>query len=728
MARTRSTKEIFNFSRGLITEVSPFAFPEDAVSDIDNVEITKLGVAQRRLGLDYESGYTVNTYNSQLSNADEAQVSTYLWKDASGSGEDLWLVWLAGSIYVFDATTGTVGAFIDDLDITTGTVGNQNSQARGRCHFSKLNSDVLITFSNMGTNLHVPKLLSWDSGTDTLSYTSPDTVSVRDIWGVDDTLSVDERPTSLSNAHDYNLRNQGWTNANIVVFQADAANTSGVYPSNADIMHIGRDDTATVPAQPNFTSIYDIIIQHSFGTTPAAKGKHVLSFDNLYGDRNSIVSGTNIGPQGYYTAISRSYAGRMWHAFRSDNTSVSTVANDDVQPDLLKTLCFSKTASGIDRAFQCYTEADPGSEEDSAVVASDGGTIEVPELGKVIEYREFNGTLFVFTDTGIWGINGGDSVFSALNFQVFKVSDVVALHWETIVNTSANVVFWAEDAIYALRYDTEEEAFVVNNLTSTTIKTKYDTIPYDGKFYAKGKYFPSLNQIRWLYATDQDYSSSDNYNHYDKEMIFDLDLVSFTFNSFSEISGSDSAFVVDYLPEYKNGGVKYLTFVTSSADDQHDFTFSTLRDTTFVDYETRGTGQSYDSYLETGAYLEGDSQRSKQIPYVTTHFYITEDGVSGTSPTFTLDNPSGCYIRSKWDFSNDNSAGRWSAQEQVYRFHQVYAIEDASDPFTVGYEILSTKTMLAGKGRAVKLRFDSESGKHFKLIGWGITFSGQSNV
>ena len=68
MAKTEVTNEIHSFSRGLITEVSPFDFPQDAVSDIENLEITKFGTLKRRKGIDYESSFalTSKTCNGSL--------------------------------------------------------------------------------------------------------------------------------------------------------------------------------------------------------------------------------------------------------------------------------------------------------------------------------------------------------------------------------------------------------------------------------------------------------------------------------------------------------------------------------------------------------------------------------------------------------------------------------------------------------------------------------------
>ncbi len=68
-----------------------------------------------------------------------------------------------------------------------------------------INNKLII----VSKDLAKPVVLSYNSSTDTVSQ-STISIEVRDIWGVNDGLLVDDRPGSLSTTHKYNLRNQGW--------------------------------------------------------------------------------------------------------------------------------------------------------------------------------------------------------------------------------------------------------------------------------------------------------------------------------------------------------------------------------------------------------------------------------------------------------------------------------------------------------------------------------------
>ena len=61
----------------------------------------------------------------------------------------------------------------------------------------------------------------------------------RDLDGVDDGLSIEEMPKTLSKAHSYNLSNQGWTTGTINEF----FNSQKTYPSNNLQWFIGKDSS-----------------------------------------------------------------------------------------------------------------------------------------------------------------------------------------------------------------------------------------------------------------------------------------------------------------------------------------------------------------------------------------------------------------------------------------------------------------------------------------------------
>ena len=72
-------------------------------------------------------------------------------------------------------------------------------------------------------------------------------IEIRDFLGVKDNLAVDEQPSSLSIAHEYNLLNQGWRSSKISDFEDE----EGKYPSNAQIDYTGNYTDPIPPTSPD---------------------------------------------------------------------------------------------------------------------------------------------------------------------------------------------------------------------------------------------------------------------------------------------------------------------------------------------------------------------------------------------------------------------------------------------------------------------------------------------
>src|SRR5690349_2951217 len=94
--------------------------------------------------------------------------------------------------------------------------------------------------------------------------------------------------------------------------------------------------------------------------------------------------------------------------------------------------------------------------------------------------------------------------------------------------------------------------------------------------------------------------------------------------------------------------------------------FAQTNNTHFVDWETAdGTGATYSSYVETGFELFNDAMRRKELTYVVTYMRKTEDKFDPASGEF--DDPSSCYMTTKWDWADTTKANKWSRAVQIYR-------------------------------------------------------------
>ena len=126
----------------------------------------------------------------------------------------------------------------------------------------------------------------------------------------------------------------------------------------------------------------------------------------------------------------------------------------------------------------------------------------------------------------------------------------------------------------------------------------------------------------------------------------------------------------------------------------------------------------YSSYAETGYDFMGSATLKKNTPYITTYFKRTEQNFVAVGGGYEADYPSGCLMTTKWDLSSDSS--RWSNPSEVYRMVNYPTVDPDDLTFTYPYDTIVARTKIRGKGRVMRMRFESQAGKDFYLIGWEI--------
>lgn len=87
-----------------------------------------------------------------------------------------------------------------------------------------------------------------------------------------------------------------------------------------------------------------------------------------------------------------------------------------------------------------------------------------------------------------------------------------------------------------------------------------------------------------------------------------------------------------------------------------------------------------------------------------------------------LSDTNSCYLLGKFDFGIASATGKWSTQQQVWKYNALRMDNAASIESDYGYSVIETKTKVRGNGKALVLRFESEEDKDFELLGWGVPF------
>lgn len=736
MAQDRTIKQFSDFNKGLNTEASPLNFPEGFSLDEDNMILNINGSRQRRQGIDFETGgalTTTTTANTAVS------MSFFHWDNADNKATNsIGVVQVGTDLYFMDMTTDAPSA---NLLNSGAAVTLVTTTSTPRLSFASLNGVLLIA----SDELTEPLYLEYDTTGDSVSQNTI-SIEVRDIWGVDDGLDVDEHPASLSDLHNYNLLNQGWRADRITQYNT----TNSEYPNNAEVEFVGKQADGTWGA-----SGATLVAGTDFGTSPAAKGRYVLNFFTRGDDRETLSGVSNLPSDtegGALSAVTSNFGRVFWAGIASALTD-----GDAESPNASSLILFTQIIENNNQLGRCYQEADPSSEQTFDLVDTDGGFISIPEMGQVLKLLPLNNQIIVLASNGIWSIVAENGVFTPTDFAVNKVTDVGAISAESAVEVEGTLVYWSQSGIYQLSLQELSQRAEVSDVTLQTIKTFYNGITTKAKENCKGYYDSIRKQVGWLYMSDPSHNFTNFPDHTDQELVYDLQLEAFFKNTHSSksvaspyvvgaIFGENLATSSQTLGVTINGGVdniqvnsgadevvvttsntiqttsklKYLTFVPG-AGGFAQFTLSTYQNTGFLDWVT----EDYTSFFQTGFFSYGDFVRMKGQHFLVCHFERTENGFDAMLNPL---NESSCMVHPRWEWNNTTSGNRWGTPFQTYRYRRPYVPVNTSDPFDTGQSIITTRNKLRGHGKSMSLYFESETGKDMRLLGFGMTVTGRQDV
>lgn len=169
--------------------------------------------------------------------------------------------------------------------------------------------------------------------------------------------------------------------------------------------------------------------------------------------------------------------------------------------------------------------------------------------------------------------------------------------------------------------------------------------------------------------------------------------------------------VVSSAASFFSSGPSIVTLIRRASDGA--WTMGGFTSSTFLDWGDT----NYTSFAETGYDFVGDLVTKKSAPYIAIYSRLTEEGFSGTAVSgYSSIRPSSLLVSAAWDF-NDT----FSATQQAYRLKYPVVVdpEDLSK-FDYPEDVITTRLKMRGHGRSLRLKYSSEQGKDFILLGWGI--------
>lgn len=757
----KSEKAFRSFIKGLVTEANELTFPESASVDEQNFVLNRDGSRSRRLGVDFEELYQLKATGLTTADIKEGKQSFHVWESPGGDTTvSLGIVRVKNRLWFVDLLTSNPSANFKNSGNYITISGLSNS----KLETAVINNKCIL----VSEDLAKPVLLTYNTSTGAVTQSTV-TLKIRDLFGVDDGYDDDFRPagwntgtsslTAITPAHKYNLRNQGWNPTvafyNVGTVQgspsdaidlcARSLNFDYKYPSNSDVWTLGKNSNPSDGNYEKFSA--DILKRNSHSRYRVSRGSFVIDAFNRGSSRmteSDVSSGLPLDQDtGTLTTVA-SYAQRIFYSGVQSNITTP----DDRSPNYSGYIFFTRVVRSDEDLEKCYQEADPTDPGINDVIASDGGTIQIPEATRIVKIASSQASLLVFCENGVWEVYGDTGGFNAVSFQASKISTNGITNADSVVSIGGNFVYWSKAGIYSLSPDSASGRFRAESISLTTIQSLYLEIPEIAKNNCRGYYDEKENRVRWLYNDSDTYSETNYINNYNKELVYDLTLQAWYLNSISSLA-SNSPYIADYIPipgyavtTFEEAVYAGTNLVQTSTDDVvidssiqtarstqfsfltisgTNFTISKYKDDTFKDWVTSdGTGVSYSSYLVTGYELFGDILKEKQVPYIFFYFKRTEDGYDDSSGNLELTNQSSCKVQAQWNWTNSANSGRWGTEFQAYRLLRNYIPSGAADPFDYGEGVVVTKNKLRGSGKTISLKISSEEGKDMKILGWGM--------
>jgi len=751
MARIAQDKPYVNFVNGFITEATGITFPENALQDVDNCDIELKGSIKRRYGLDIERGGVSITSSASSSVA----VSTHIWDNAAGDSLRRYVVIQVGNSLVIRKRdvepVSTSGSKDNGDSVTLSTIPYLYNATESEGAAQEIQSASGFGRLWLASPALKPIYIEYDVDSDNFILYEVGTEKngttqrffIRDFTGVDDGLQFDEeQPDPLTNLHLYNLLNQGWrqdeNTAQRNLIQAYRA-AIGTWPTNAQQWVLGKN------SDDNFDAA--LLRRQEFGNSPAPKGRFKLNpltgvrngiatFDGLTGSTLTsplVLSSIYDEPSSKSYRTTAFFSGRVWYA-------------GDVNPKRPNGVYFSKVIQTPSDSGVFGQENDPTSEHFTDLLDTDGGVVYIPEADSIERLIPFQQGMLVMAKNGVWYIRGSDSGFRATDYGVDKLSSTGCISASSVIQADTAIAFFAENSVHVVTGG--EFVPKIEDIAEQKILQYYAEIPLQYREKAKGTYDPISKKMFWFHATE------DETNLYNACLILDARTGAFTkysffkSNTFGIVAGFASLaptvpvgtdeVVIDEdpvligadpvitslssaeLPDFIANNIKVLVLTET------DVVLCEFASLSFKDFgnvtNPQGQAINYTSYLVTIPETLGDLQRYKQSVYLHSLFLVTEMSyLSNGAGSLFLDRPSGCTAQGLWDWHKNSLGNRFSQAQQAYRFRKDPTV--AAGSLDNGEGIVYTKLKVRGKGRSLAIRYESQEGKDFVLIGYSIPYT-----
>jgi hypothetical protein len=710
MPQSLTQKVVNTFVKGLITEAGELTFPENASVDELNCDLRRDGSRRRRLAAKVEDSRVLSSFTVSTS----TRFHTGKWENVGGqSGLEFLVIQVGSTLRFYNKSDLPYSSheIAETVNLSTYEVAGGVGAANANCQFASINGALVVSSPALNT-IYIQR----NNSTGALTTTQI-SFRIRDFeWIGDKSTYITEIATgSASTARKYDTANAGWSGTK----GSAALTTYGAYPPLTLPWYAGKDSSGNF-SKTEWQNIFS-------GTSLIGNGTYILDFFNKDRSAASGIAGITADIENSRFKAVESFAGRIFYA------GLESAKNTGV-------ILFSRQIETLSELGECFQVNDPTSEDISDLLDTDGGVVRIPDAVNIKYLYAFGANLFIFADNGVWSINGVDNVFRATEYSLRRVSYTGMLTAESFAEAEGVPFWWSKTGIHTLQFDEVSGNPTEQNISIPTIQTFWDNIGSNARSLVQATYDRLNKKIYWAYPN----ATETNANKLNNFLILDIPL-----GAFYPWKVSDETSSTDYimgLAVYSGYGSDELVLdvVLSNGDDViqdaddivstqfSDFatgdpsivllirdgatgklTMGTFSGDDFLDWGTT----NYSSFAEAGYDFISDLVRQKNSPYIVTYMRVTEEGWTSTESGYEPIRPSSLFVSAYWDFSVTAS----SASQQAYRYKQTPVV-NPGDLTQFGYPdtVITSRLKLRGRGRSVRLRFESEQGKDFVLIGYGV--------
>jgi len=729
MPQQQQQKVVNTFIKGLITEAGELTFPPDASVDEDNCLLLRDGSRRRREAIEFESGNVLSTFTI----ANGTKVGLGSWNNVGGSTSKEYLVIQAGStLYFYNKGSapfsGTDNQIAASLDLTAFEHAGSGGAENYLCQYASINGRLIV--ANKGIDsIYVTESGGAISGTK-INFRVRDFTFLSDR----DTLADETTTSSPSDERKYDTYNAGWFD--------DPSSTDDGAAALATYQSANSDNwpPLNLPWYSAKNSSGDFSVSEfdkiGSGSTVISNGHYILDFFTKDRDTASGLSGLPSTSETTRFSCVASFQNRVFYSGLDSEENSNAILFSRILDPIVTGSSEDTSNLGL-----CHQVNDPTSEVLFDLLETDGGEIRIPEAYGIKYLHPYNNSLYVFAENGVWAITGIDDVFSATGYAVNKITAVGILNANSFVSVDGTPFWWSQFGIHTLSFDAQTFRAVERNLSLTTIQTLFDSLSSNARNKVQTVADLTNKRIYWSYP-DADETIEGKKNNF---LILDLVLQAFYKWTISD-TDSDSPHVLglSFYSGYSTQDVPFFVvdssgdFVVDASSDSvyvdrsedivtgdpfivavckdtvtNKVTMGTFTDSSFLDWGSA----DYTSYAETGYDFMGDVMVSKNAPYLQLLTKITEEGWTGDETNgYSPIRPSSVLVSTYWDFNTTATA-----QQQGHRL-RYFPVVNPSNLTDFGYPttVVQTRLKVRGKGRSMRIRFESEEGKDFYLIGFAV--------